>query len=191
MLGYGYKKGCIGVVASLASVIIAFVLAYFLSETVGNYIQETSWGMSISKEIKSSVVDLLKTSEESGIVEFIQEKLKLSNKNTIASKIVDYVFTGVGFIIVFIGARIIVFIVQKVLETIFELPVLKSFNKLGGIIAAAILFVVEFSIILAVIESLSSLSIMGKVVNIINTSVITKELYDHNIFTNIILSKII
>ena len=80
---------------------------------------------------------------------------------------------------------------QKILESIFELPALKEFNKLGGIITAAVLFIIEISIILAAIQSISSLSFMAKVVNTIQTSVITRILYEHNIFTNIILSKII
>ena len=100
-------------------------------------------------------------------------------------------FIGIGFISVFVVSRIVIFIVQKILESIFELPVLKTFNKLGGVIASALLFLIEVSIILAIVKSISSLNFMSGTINFIQSSVITKVLYDHNIFTNIILSKII
>lgn len=190
MMLYGYKKGCIGIVAKLVSLIVAFMLAYLLAQTVGGYIAGTSLGENIQNTIESKVVGELDSSEEFTVISMIQDKLGLANEQAIAGKIISYVFTGFGFITVFILARIVLWIAQKILEGIFELPVLKAFNKLGGVITAAILFIIEISIILAVIKSISTLTFMTGVVNTIYSSVITKAIYDHNIFTNIILSKI-
>lgn len=191
MILYGYKKGCIGIVAKLVSLIIAFVLAYFLAQTVGNYIANTDLGANIATRIESKVLDSLNGSSEKTVVSIVQEQLNLKSEETIIPKIVEYVFTGVGFIVIFVVSRIILWIAQKILESIFELPILKTFNKLGGVITAAILYIVEISILLAVINSISTLSFMEKIVGTIQSSVITKVLYDHNIFTNLILSKII
>lgn len=190
MMLYGYMNGCIKIVAKLVSLVLALVLAYLLAGTMGEYISSTSFGESIQTSIERNVLNQLVESENSTIVLMLQEKLGLENEQTLVQKIIDYVFVGIGFVVVFIVARIVLWIAQKILESIFELPVLKAFNKLGGIITAAALFIIEVSVILAVIKSISAISFMNSVVNIIQSSVITKALYDHNIFTNLILSKI-
>ena len=191
MMLYGYKKGCIEIVAKLASLIVAVVLAYFLAETVGDYIADTHLGKYIATSIEDNAMNAVGSSKGTTIFSVIQEKLKLKNEVDVVKKIIDYAFIGIGFIAVFIVARIVLYMAQSVLENIFELPLLKTFNKLGGVIAAGILFVIEISILLAIIKTISTLSFMNGIVRIIQSSVITKELYDHNIFTSLILSKII
>lgn len=190
MMLYGYKKGCINIAAKLVSLIAAFVIAYLLAGTAGDYIENTSWGNNIKNSIEINIQEQLNNVEKNTIVSMIQNKLNIDNQNDILGKAVNYVFTGIGFVSVFVVARIVLWIAQKILESIFELPVLRTFNKLGGVIASTLLFIIEISIILAIIKSLSSISIMSNAVNFIQSSVITKALYDHNIFTNLILSKI-
>lgn len=191
MMLYGYVKGFIGIVAKLVSVIIAFILAYLLSNTIGDYISNTNWGISIKTGVESRISNELNNTEQTMLITLLQDKIGVADEDSVINKISDYVFTGIGFVIVFIGSRIILWIAQKILESIFELPILKTFNKLGGVIAAAILFIIEVSIILAAIKSLSTLAFMSSTVNVIEASVITKLLYSHNIFTTLILSKII
>ncbi len=191
MMIYGYKKGCISIVAKLISVIVALVLAYFLANTVGGYIETTEIGIKITTSIEKVVADEFSKSQESTIIAALQDKLNITNEKDIIQKIIDYVFIGIGFIAVFVISRLVLWIAEKILESIFELPILKTFNKLGGVITSAVLFLVEISILLAIIKSLSAIAFIGGVVNVIESSVITKTLYDHNIFTSLILSKII
>jgi len=190
MILYGYFKGFIAIVAKLVSLVLAFVLAYILASTVGDYISDTNWGISVKTSIEENILEQLGSTEKTAVISMIQNKLTIENENSIIDKIINYVFTGIGFVTVFLVARIVLWIAQKILENIFELPVLKTFNKLGGVGMAVILYIIEISIILAVIKSVSSISFMSGAVNIIQASVITKALYDHNIFTSLILSKI-
>ena len=191
MMLYGYKKGCIGIVAKLISLLVAFVLAYILAEVAGNYIIGTSLGETIETSIKNTVLGEIKNEDQSTVISIVQEKLNIEAEETIVEKIIDYVFTGIGFVVVFVATRIVLWIAQKIVESIFDLPVLKTFNKLGGVIASVALFLIEISILLAVVKSVSTLTFMNSVVNFIESSVITKALYDHNIITNLILSRII
>lgn len=188
---YGYKKGAIGIIAKLVTVMLSFALAYFFAESVGEYISETSFGMSLQTSITNTINDKLNTSKDSLIVLDVQENLVDNSQNEIYLKIMSYVFRGIGFAIVFVISRIVLWIAQKILEGIFELPVLKTFNKLGGVIASAVLFILELSIVLAIIKAISTLTFMNSVINIIDSSVITKALYTHNIITNLILTKLI
>lgn len=191
MLLYGYKKGFIAIVAKLVSVIVAFVLAYIFAQTVGNYILTTSFGDGLKNIIESKVVSGVFSEEMSGVLATIQNKLGFLDGKELSDKLVNYMVTGIGFIIVFLVARIVLWIAQKILESIFELPILKLFNKMGGVIASAILVIIEVSIILAVINSISTLNFMANIVNAINNSFITKVLYEHNIFTKLILNRIL
>jgi len=188
---YGYKKGAVGIIAKLVTVILSFAIAYLLAETVGEYISKTSLGIKIQTSITTTISDRLNAQSDSGIIIKIQEMLKSSSESELTSKTVEYIFVGIGFMSVFIVSRLVLWIAQKILESIFELPVLKTLNKLGGIIASVLLFIIELSIMLTIIKAISTLSFMNAVVNIIDKSVICKAIYNHNIVTDLIVTKFI
>lgn len=191
MLIYGYFKGCIGIVAKLVSLILASVLAYLLADTVGDYIAGTQFGIDIKNSIQNTVIEKINNVEENTAVSIIINNVGNENQIAVTNKITDYIFVGVGFVTVYIFARLVLWIAQMILESVFELPILKMFNKLGGVMVAGLLFIVELSVVLAIIKSISTISFMNNIVTVINSSIITKVIYDHNIITNIILSKII
>ena len=191
MIVYGYKKGCIALASKLASLVIAFILAYALAKVTGAFILETNIGVHIKGAIESKVLGELQGAETEQIILALQEQFGLPASQLLSDKVVSYVFTGIGFITIFILARIVLWIAEKILESIFELPVLKTFNKLGGVIIAGALMIIEISIILAVIKSMSTLTFMTGIINVINNSVIVKILYAHNIVTNLFMNIIL
>lgn len=188
---YGYKKGAVGIIAKLITVILSFVLAYLFAGTIGEYISKTDFGINLQTSITNTITNKFNSPSDSEVILKIQETIGNSTENEITLKIVRYIFTSIGFAAVFVISRIVLWIAQKVLESIFELPVLKTFNKLVGIIAAILLFVIELSIILAIIRAISAFTFMNTAVKVIDSSVITKAVYDHNIITNLILTKLI
>lgn len=197
LIGYGYKKGAVDVVAHLASIIIAFILAYFLARTVGDYIAEsTIMGKNARASVENNITELMandKSVGENGIIGRLVEitRIDLSNSRTIiAAKLTDYIFIGIGFGAVYFITRIILWIAAMMLDGIFELPVLKTFNKLGGVIAGIVMFLIETGIIFAVIYFASSFDFMKGIIRLIDSSVIASTIYNHNIITDLLLSKI-
>ena len=197
LIGYGYKKGAVDVVAHLASIIIAFILAYFLARTVGDYIAEsTIMGKNARASGENNITELMandKSVGENGIIGRLVEitRIDLSNSRTIiAAKLTDYIFIGIGFGAVYFITRIILWIAAMMLDGIFELPVLKTFNKLGGVIAGIVMFLIETGIIFAVIYFASSFDFMKGIIRLIDSSVIASTIYNHNIITDLLLSKI-
>lgn len=190
MIIYGYNKGCINIVAKLVSVVLAFVLAYILAAQSGEYIAHTQFGAKIQTSIQNTIEMGLSEVGKEGIIAVVKEKFSLNDDKVLVDKIIDYVFIGIGFITIFVLARIVLWIGQKMLENIFELPVLRTFNKLGGAITATILYIIEINMVLAVINMLTTFAFMDGVVEVIQSSVITRFIYEHNICTKIILSKI-
>lgn len=187
---YGYVKGCIKIVAKLVSLVVALMLAYIMAGQVGRYILNTEFGGDIRMSIENRAVNELDKVEQESAIYIIKEKFSLNNDKVLVDKIVDYVFIGMGFIVVFVIARIVLWAGQKILENVFELPVLRTFNKLGGVVAAVALYITEISIILSIIKMLTTFAFMNGVVEVIQSSVITRFIYEHNICTKIILSKI-
>lgn len=187
MIIYGYKKGCVGIIINLVSIVVAFILSYILCETVGGYIKSTEYGIKIQTSIENSIENRIVAHDEI-IISMLQEQLE---KQELINNISNYIFIGIGFVMVFFASRIILWIAGKILDSIFELPVLRSFNKFGGIIVAIVIFIIEIGIVLAAIKSVTMFDFMNKTLEYIQSSVITKALYDHNIFTELILRKII
>ena len=97
----------------------------------------------------------------------------------------------ISFILAFVLVKIVLLIVFFVLQKIFELPVLKSFNKLGGISVQVILTLLKISLVLAVLNFMSPMEFIQGIIAKIDSSVITKILYNHNIIADIILKKVI
>jgi len=187
----GYKKGFIKIVTKLISAIVALILAWLLAEFVGECIANTSIGSDIKLNIQNMVTDKIAKREQTTMLTMIQNQFGLKDPNSVSDKLCEYVFITLGFISVFILAKIVLWIAQKMLENIFDLPVLRTFNKLGGVIASGALFILEISIILALANTLSDFEFMKSIIEHIESTVVVKALYDYNIFTNIILSKIV
>lgn len=201
----GYKKGFIKILAGLISFILAFVLAYMLSGMAAEYIKTTKIGSNIKTTIETSVGDYLNVKQEDkieqedkskkidiiNIIEQNAEEKIEQGKASIIEKVTDYVFVGIGFASVFVLVKIVLLIVFFVLQKIFELPVLKSFNKLGGISVQVILTLLKISLVLAVLNFMSPMEFIQGIIAKIDSSVITKILYNHNIIADIILKKVI
>ena len=191
MIIYGYVKGCVNIVMKLVSLILSFVAAYYLGGVVGNFIKTTDFGQRIQNVVQSSVSNGLIDTTENSVISMIQQSIGEMGGVEISNTLTNYIFMGIGFVLVFILARIAFTIIKNILENVFDLPVLRVFNRLGGVIVSAILFIIEISIILAIIKSVSALSFMARTISIIDDSLIIKTLYEHNIVTNLLMAKII
>ena len=196
LISFGYKKGLMEIITKIASIVIAFVLAYLLAKTAGDYIaNNTSLGAKGKVSIQNGVVEILSKKgdlEKYSVLNKTLQDLKIdvtSSKAQIAKKVTDYAFVGIGFGAVYLLVRIICWVASMVLDGIVKLPVIKSFNKLGGAIAGAVMFLIEASIVLSIIYFASSFEFMKGIVNLINSSVITSAIYNHNIVTYLILNK--
>ena len=203
----GYKKGFIKILAGLISFILAFVLAYMLSGMAAEYIKTTKIGSNIKTTIETSVGDYLNVKQEDKIEIEQEEKSKkldiinIIEKNAeekieqgkvnIIEKVTNYVFVAIGFLAVFVLVKIVLLIVFFVLQKIFELPVLKSFNKLGGIGVELIVTFLKIALVLAILKLMSPIEFIQGIIAKIDSSVITKILYNHNIIADIILKKVI
>ena len=203
---WGGHKGGVKIIAGLVSFVLAFVLAYTLADSVGGYIRETSIGLKIENVIEARITNREEQPENSELVEetkvdaitkiedILENKVDdivNEGKNEIAKKISSAVFYGIGFLITFIGVKLVLFIVFLIIGAVFKLPILKTFNKLVGGILEVVLMLFKVWIILGLISFVAPLDFMQGVIEIINESTITKLLYEYNIIVTLIIGKTI
>lgn len=196
----GNKKGFIKIASGLVTFLIAFVIAYIFANNVADYIRyDTGVGNKIEQSISTSISSALdkenkedKKEETSKLSEMFGDKINEiveSNKDNTSVVITNYAFTGIGFVATFVVVKLVLIVATIMLDGVFNLPVLKSFNKLGGIIASVILLLLKIWIVLAIIHFVSPMEFMQGIVKAIDSSVITSMLYDHNILVTLISTK--
>ncbi|WP_026476775.1 CvpA family protein [Alkaliphilus transvaalensis] len=93
-------------------------------------------------------------------------------KTEIVEGVATLLLNLISIIIIFIVVKAIVLIIGKVLEQIFKLPVLNSFNKTGGIIIGALKGVILSIMILMVLFVFSAISPEGLIATSIEKSII-------------------
>ena len=89
-------------------------------------------------------------------------------------------------IVVYIIARIILIFVKGIASLITKLPVIKQFDKLGGIIFGLLKALVIIYVILAIISFVSPVITDSGVIDAINQSFIGKGMYNNNILLEIV-----
>ncbi len=94
----------------------------------------------------------------------------------------------IAFVILFVVALVALWICQKILNKIFELPVLRQFNRLGGIIigvVCAFLYVSLFVSVMSVLITNSGLFGMNLPQNTVESTVLFEFFSENNLFSYI------
>lgn len=189
---FGYKKGLISILASLLSIIIAIILAIVLQNPVADYLMnDTGLGENIYNKVENTILEASESqNKEEGkssfIVNFIKEDLVKENVESISNNVTKFIFKGISFIAVFIITLIIMYIISMILNLVFELPILNSINKIGGLIGGVIKGLISIFLIFAIIKFLEPIGFVTPVTNYINSSIISKYLYDMNLIVLLI-----
>lgn len=194
----GYKKGLIGVVFNLWAFLVSLVLTWILFTPVSNMIIKNT---QIDDNIKNVIIEKGvivvesndKENEDNQINKYIQEYVSKPIKNT-ANNAVEETATIISQKVVAIGVAIGLFIVIRIVliflkfiaEGIANLPIIKQCNKAGGTLYGVIrgLFIVY--IVLAILFFIMSINNAGVIADTINSSIISKYLYTHNIILDLI-----
>ena len=200
----GYKRGFVKVVIKLGTMILAIVLAFVLQNSVAEFIGEElglkntisvavenklgefADGKGDKKELNIPILE--KTIEDISKAKDNEKQEAISNWTT---KIADFVVKGLSFILIFLVVSITMGIIGLILNTITELPVLKTLNGVLGASTEFVLMLFRIFIVLAIISFLSPLEILTTITNYIDESCITKWLYENNIIVSIIGRKLL
>lgn len=199
----GYKKGFVKVAVKLATFVFAIILSFLLQSSVAKFVgEEVGLKNTISVAVQSKLTSLTESKEtdkeinikmlEKTINEInnAAEDKKAELIKTWSDNITNFVLKGISFIVIFITVAILMGIIGLILNTVVKLPVLKTLNGVSGAVTGFIVMLLRIMILLTIIYFMSPLEIISPVIKYINSSCITKLLYENNMIVNIIGSKL-
>lgn len=190
----GYKKGLVNVVFNICAFLIAIIATLILYKPISNIVINNT---DIDEKIKEIIInnnisdenkdDKEKTSLEQYVERTIQDTTNETKKqtteviaDTISNKAVQ-IITGIGL---FIVIRIVLTVLKFLTESIAELPIIKQFNQTGGIIYGILKSLIIIYVILTILFFIVSIKGNGIITDAIDSSCITKFLYENNIIVN-------
>lgn len=195
----GYKQGLIGVAFKIVSFFIAIIITLILYKPVTNLIiNNTTWDENIENVIyeKLSTTKVEQgekiTKEETDlpgiVVNYINDAITNTigqaqeNVATVVSKeLTQSIIQIVVLVVLFIVTRILLIFAKVILEAVSELPIVKQFNEMGGIIYGILRATIIIFGILALASFILPMVNQMAMLEWINNSILTKFLYNHNV----------
>lgn len=192
---FGYKKGLVKVAISLCALVIAVIVTLVFYKPISSaIIKNTDWDEKIEQIIiENATKDVDNKEQEGNMLEnaqnYIDNAVTEEQNNVVenvAPVIAERVIVIGTMIGLFIATRLVLILLTLVSDVITNLPIIKQFNKLGGLLYGIIRGLVIVYALLAVAFFIVSVSANVGITNAIDGSFITKFMYSHNILLNII-----
>ena len=193
----GYIKGLTGSLIKILSFVLALIIAFILFVPVSNLvINNTQIDEMIERNIREIII---KNEEETtekemptAITDYVSQKIeevadeaKESVVDNTAKEVSQTIVKAGTWIILFIIARIALILLKLITSLITKLPVIKQFDKLGGIIYGLIEGLIITYFALALISCITPMT-KGNLSEEINKSYIGSHMYHNNLLLNII-----
>lgn len=198
----GYHKGLTGSLLKIVSFVLALVIAFILFKPISNFIiDKTDWDENLEQAIRQSI---LKNEEEPKeetkkenmpdvITDYINNAVEKAG-NDAKTAIVDSTARDVSIMIINIAVAIALFIISKILlllvkglaDLLTKLPVIKQFDKLGGIVFGILQSLVIIYIALAIISFASPMMSETGIIEGLQKSYIGSMMYNNNLLLKII-----
>ena len=200
----GYKRGLTGSILKIVSFIVAVVIAFILFKPVSNIvINNTNWDESLEQAIRQMAVENTEQSstenqnESKGmpdvIMNYINEAVEKAGEDakeaiidSTARDVAVTIINGAVIVALFIISRIILFLIRGLLSLLTELPIIKQFDKLGGIIYGLLQSLVIIYIMLAIVSFISPMIAETGFIKAIQESYVGSMLYNNNLLLKLI-----
>lgn len=193
----GYLKGLTGSLIKIVSFALSLVIAFMLFVPVSNIIiDNTQIDESIEKTIREAIISEEEETQNetmpTAITDYINQKVEEA-ADSAKQGIVDSTAKDVSITIVKAGTWIALFLIARIAfiflkfitNLITKLPVIKQFDKVGGIIYGLVEGLIITYLALALISFITPMT-DGKLSESINKSYIGSQMYNNNILLNII-----
>jgi len=190
----GYKKGLTTILISLLGFIIAIILAFMFKSSLANIVIETTdvdvtmqkfIGEGIDKAIQSKT-DTTGSENTSFYTSIVANMGVNETVDNLSSNVVKFILETAAFILIFLAVTTCAYILQMMLNVVFDLPILSSINSIGGLGIGILMALFKIWIVLAIVSMI--IPMYGQLKTIIDSSTITKILYDTNIIVKLLSS---
>ncbi|MCI8482620.1 MAG: CvpA family protein [Clostridia bacterium] len=195
----GYKKGLIGVAFKIVSFLIAIIITLILYKPVASFIIEhTTWDDVIEHTIYEKLAganveqgETIKQEETDlpGIVvnyinEGIEDTVNQAQENIaqmVSKNLTQSIIQIITMLILFTTTKLGLLFAKVILEAVAELPIVKQFNEVGGIIYGVLRGLLIIFVLLTLASFILPMLNQTAILSYIEQSFITQFLYHHNI----------
>ena len=180
-----YKKGFIKLAIKLVALIISIVITVVLYNPISNLvINVTGIDETIENHIYEKVMEKMNNNEQDENQSYLgitvaqaQEGMLPTAARELAISIVKL---GV-FLVLLIGTKIIIGLINALGDLISGFPILKQFNKLGGVLYGIIRALFVILVLLTIAKFIIQINPDNKINEQIQKSYVTKLMYENNI----------
>ena len=192
----GYVRGLTGSLIKIVSFVLSLIIAFVLFVPVSNVIiNNTEIDENLEASIRNMIIQEEQNENENmpeAITDYIGQKIDQAADDA-KEAIVDSTARDVALTIVKAGTWIALFIIARILliflrfitSLIAKLPVIKQFDKLGGIIYGLLEGLIIVYVLLALISFISPM-LNGTLANAIDESFVGSMMYNNNLLLKII-----
>ncbi len=174
----GYKKGLVKLGAKLFAGIIAIIITIVMYKPVsGMIINNTTIDEKIENAIIQNTTNFINENDktQNGITEHVEKNI-LPEQAENLSKNVVYVITS---LVLFIAVKIILSIIISLMDFVANLPILKQFNEIGGIIYGIVRGTLIVCVCVLLIGVYTKINPESTLNNNIQNSYLTKIIYEN------------
>lgn len=204
-IGIGYVKGLTGSLLKIVSFLLALVIAFILFKPIAGFvIEHTNWDENLEQAIKQTLIkeetpENNQPEEEKSqnmpdvmlnYVNSAVEKAGTEAKNAIvestARNMAVTIINVAVLIALFLISRIVLLLVKGLAALLTKLPVIKQFDKLGGILYGLLEALIIIYVILAILSFVSPMMEGTNIISGIQESFLGGMLYNNNLLLKII-----
>ena len=187
----GHKKGLVGILVRFAALILSIVLAFMFQSVVADAIYNTGIGPKVADIAKTNIQKMIDNGEnvdKSIYGKVLSSTVTEDNIVQASENISRFVMKGLSFIAIFLIVRIICYILQMILNVVFNLPILSTINSTGGTAVGALSVLIKIWILLALVSFVAPLPMFDGIITRINETFLIKFLYNNNLLVAIVKS---
>ena len=196
----GYKRGLVKVAVKLCALLIAIIVTLVFYKPISNIIiDNTELDEKIENiKIENGTKKLEESNEEESqnflenMQKYVDDTITQTQNEIVenaAKEISVKIISILAIVGLFIVTRLVLILLVLISDLITSIPIIKQFNELGGILYGIISGLAIIYIILAIVYLVASMSASNSVLTAIDSSIITKFMYQNNILLNIIFKK--
>lgn len=196
---WGYRRGLVNVIFQVLAFIVSLLIMFVLYKPVANTIMKNT---SLDERLTAAIASNLSgtTLADGNLIDAEQSNISTSVVNLINSfvtealhkaetNVVGYVSGQLAKMMIYTGTMLALFIISRTLlvivrfvaELIGNLPIIKMFNKSGGLIFGVIKgFIIAYAI-LAVLSVISPLISQIGIISAVEDSTFGSAMYNNNI----------
>lgn len=182
----GWKKGLLRSLYGIAALAASIIIAYLLYPYIKDIIAGSSFGIKICELVRTRYVEpgvLSQTLDSSDLPDYMKSMVatgRIGLENALTGFISNLVLNLISFVAVFIVTRLLICVVGRILHIISRLPVIRVFDKAGGVVFGIAESLLILYLIFAVMYAIVPLRENPAAKAYISESTLTKTMYENN-----------